>query len=61
PDGMRAKVMQRFFRLESSRTTSGSGLGLSLSQAIINLHDASISLADNRPGLRVAVSLAILG
>jgi signal transduction histidine kinase len=61
PDGMRAKVMQRFFRLESSRTTSGSGLGLSLSQAIVNLHDATISLADNRPGLRVAVSLAIRG
>jgi signal transduction histidine kinase len=60
PDGMRAKVMQRFFRLESSRTTPGSGLGLSLSQAIVHVHDATIDLADNQPGLRVAVSLAIL-
>jgi signal transduction histidine kinase len=58
---MRAKVMQRFFRLESSRTTPGSGLGLSLSMAIVNLHDATVSLTDNKPGLRVAVSLAILG
>jgi signal transduction histidine kinase len=60
PDGMRAKVMQRFVLLESSRTTPGSGLGLSLSLAIVNLHDATISLADNQPGLRVAVSLALV-
>jgi signal transduction histidine kinase len=61
PDSMHAKVMQRFFRLESSRTTAGSGLGLSLSLAIVNLHDATIMLGDNKPGLSVAVSLAILG
>ena len=59
PEGMRGKVMQRFFRLESSRTTPGSGLGLSLCLAIVNLHDASIALSDNAPGLRVRVSLPV--
>ena len=59
PEAMRAKVLQRFFRLESSRTTPGSGLGLSLSLAIVNLHDATIELADHSPGLLVTVSLPV--
>jgi signal transduction histidine kinase len=61
PDSMHAKVMQRFFRLESSRTTPGSGLGLSLALAIVNLHNATLKLGDNSPGLSVAVSLAMIG
>jgi signal transduction histidine kinase len=61
PANMHAKVMQRFFRLETSRTTPGSGLGLSMSLAIVNLHDATLVLADNRPGLRATVSLSIRG
>jgi len=52
----RAKVLQRFYRLESSRTTPGSGLGLSMSLAIVNLHRATLSLSDNEPGLRATVS-----
>ena len=59
PEAMRAKVLQRFFRLESSRTTPGSGLGLSLSLAIVNLHDATIALSDRAPGLLVTVSLPV--
>jgi signal transduction histidine kinase len=54
---MRAKVLQRFFRLENSRTTPGHGLGLSLAAAIVKLHDATMTLSDNNPGLRVTVSL----
>jgi signal transduction histidine kinase len=61
PANMHAKVMQRFLRLETSRTTPGSGLGLSMSLAIVNLHDATLVLADNRPGLRATVSLSIRG
>lgn len=53
PAGMREKVFQRFYRLESSRTTEGTGLGLSLVAAIAHLHEASIELLDNAPGLRV--------
>ena len=48
-------VLRPFYRLESSRTTEGSGLGLSLVAAIAQRHAAQLSFADNRPGLRVSV------
>jgi len=51
----RDNVLRPFYRLEASRTTEGSGLGLSLVAAIAERHDAKLSLADNAPGLRVAV------
>jgi signal transduction histidine kinase len=57
PAGMRAKVLQRFVRLESSRTSPGYGLGLSLAAAIANLHEAPLAIEDNSPGLRVSVRL----
>jgi len=53
PVAYRKHVFQRFYRLESSRSTPGSGLGLSLVEAIAALHQVSIELADNSPGLRV--------
>jgi signal transduction histidine kinase len=59
PDSLRSKVLQRFFRLETSRTTPGNGLGLSLVAAVATLHDAKLELSDNEPGLRVTVSLRI--
>lgn len=49
----REKVFQRLYRLDSSRSTPGSGLGLSLVQAIADLHGASITLQDHKPGLKV--------
>lgn len=55
PPEMRGRVLERFVRLESSRTTPGSGLGLSLVLAIAQLHDAHLDLADNAPGLRVSI------
>jgi signal transduction histidine kinase len=61
PAEMRAKVLQRFFRLENSRTTPGHGLGLSLAAAIVKLHEATMTLSDNGPGLRVTVSLQVDG
>ncbi|MCB1739505.1 MAG: HAMP domain-containing histidine kinase [Gammaproteobacteria bacterium] len=51
----RQRVFKRFFRAESSRTTSGAGLGLSLVAAISKLHSAEVWLEDNAPGLRVVV------
>jgi len=51
----REMVLQRFYRVEQSRSTSGSGLGLALVKAIADLHDASLELADNAPGLRVTL------
>ena len=55
PADEREKVLRRFYRLEKSRTTPGNGLGLSLVKAIADLHGATVTLADNGPGLRVAV------
>lgn len=53
----RAKVLERFVRLEESRTQPGSGLGLSLAHAIARLHGGTLDLADNAPGLRVILDL----
>lgn len=50
------KVFQRFYRLESSRTTPGTGLGLSLVAAVAKLHGAHIDVSDNQPGLRISVT-----
>ena len=55
PPMFRTKVLQRLYRLEGSRTTPGQGLGLSLVQAISDLHGARLTLADNDPGLRCVV------
>jgi signal transduction histidine kinase len=55
PPDERAKVFRRFYRLERSRTTPGSGLGLSTVAAIVELHHATIELKDNAPGLRVVI------
>jgi len=52
PGEARDKVLQRFFRLDSSRSTPGSGLGLSLVQAAARSHGARLLLEDNAPGLR---------
>jgi len=56
PSGERENVFRRLYRLERERSTPGSGLGLSLVSAIVDLHGAEIELKDNRPGLRVEVS-----
>jgi len=51
PLDRRDAVLQRFFRLESSRSTPGSGLGLPIVAAIAKRHGATLSLADAGPGL----------
>jgi len=55
PEPDRARVLERFVRLDSSRSTPGNGLGLSLVAAIARLHDAVLKLDDNAPGLRVTL------
>lgn len=59
PESMRGKVLGRFVRLDHSRTTPGSGLGLSLVAAIARLHNASLTLSGNDPGLRVSLSFEV--
>lgn len=56
PASERENVFRRLYRLERARSTDGSGLGLSLVSAIVDLHGAKITLSDNAPGLRVEVS-----
>ncbi|MBB5185880.1 signal transduction histidine kinase [Zhongshania antarctica] len=56
PEEDREKVFQRFFRVEHSRSRHpGNGLGLSLVQAVVKLHDGYIDLKDNKPGLRIVL------
>jgi signal transduction histidine kinase len=57
PEADRGRAMERFVRLEQSRSLPGSGLGLSLAQAIAHLHGGELKLEDNRPGLRSIISL----
>ncbi|MGB8623490.1 MAG: HAMP domain-containing sensor histidine kinase, partial [Paracoccaceae bacterium] len=51
PADERDRVFRRFYRLEKSRSTEGSGLGLSLVAAIAHLHRGEVRLRDNAPGL----------
>jgi signal transduction histidine kinase len=55
PAEFRERVLERFVRLDDSRSTSGSGLGLSLVKAVLDLHQASIEMDDGRPGLLVTI------
>jgi signal transduction histidine kinase len=57
PQGDRSRVVDRFVRLEQSRSRPGSGLGLSLVSAVARLHGGELKLEDNAPGLRARISL----
>jgi signal transduction histidine kinase len=57
PPEERENVFRRFYRLEASRTTPGSGLGLSLVAAVAAIHAITMTLDDNQPGLRVRLQL----
>ena len=57
PPEDRERVLQRFVRLQPSRSIPGSGLGLSLVAAVTRLHDGAVALEDNEPGLRVRLTL----
>jgi signal transduction histidine kinase len=55
PEADRGRVLERFVRLDASRSVPGTGLGLSLVAAISDLHQARLVLEDNAPGLRVSI------
>jgi signal transduction histidine kinase len=57
PEADRARVVERFVRLEQSRSQPGSGLGLSLASAVARLHGGELTLADNQPGLKSVIAL----
>jgi len=57
----RGRVVDRFVRLERSRSQPGSGLGLSLASAVAHLHGGELRLEDNKPGLRAVLALPRAG
>jgi signal transduction histidine kinase len=61
PETDRDRVLDRFVRLEASRTRPGSGLGLSLAAAVARLHGGLLRLRDNAPGLRAEIELPMTG
>jgi len=68
PEAERARVIQRFVRLENSRNEPGAGLGLSLVSAVAQAHKGALELDEGPgsidgagPGLRVALVLPKIG
>jgi signal transduction histidine kinase len=57
PEADRGRAVERFVRLEQSRSEPGSGLGLSLASAVARLHGGELKLEDNHPGLKTVISL----
>lgn len=57
PPEDRARVTERFVRLDQSRTKPGNGLGLSLVSGVMKLHKGSLLLEDNAPGLKASLVL----
>ncbi|WP_343713200.1 HAMP domain-containing sensor histidine kinase [Inquilinus sp.] len=55
PEEARGRVLDRFVRLDASRSAPGAGLGLSLVSAVARLHKATLTLSDNAPGLRISL------
>jgi signal transduction histidine kinase len=57
PETDRRRVLERFVRLETSRSRPGAGLGLSLAAAVAHLHGGDLILEDNKPGLRATLAI----
>ncbi|MDQ0324497.1 signal transduction histidine kinase [Rhodopseudomonas julia] len=57
PEADRPRVIERFVRLDESRTRPGFGLGLALVAAVTKLHHGELRLEDAAPGLRAVLAL----
>jgi signal transduction histidine kinase len=57
PEADRIRVLERFVRLEKSRSEQGSGLGLALVNAVARLHGGRFRIEDNSPGVRAVLEL----
>ena len=60
PEADRKHAVERFVRLEASRTLPGSGLGLSLASAVATLHGGELRLGDSHPGLTATLVIPAL-
>jgi len=58
PPGMLDKVTERFFRADESRHLPGTGLGLSLVEAIAKLHSGNLVLENTFPGFKATLTIA---
>ena len=60
-DKEKINIWNRFYKVDKSRTTTednSSGLGLSITKKIVELHDGKIAIIDNKPnGARFVVNL----
>lgn len=61
PEDERERVKDRFVRLDKSRNKNGNGLGLSLVEAIAEMHGGKLKLGDNQPGLLAELELPTVG
>ncbi len=59
PEQDRKRVLERFVRLEVSRSEPGSGLGLSLVNAVARLHGGTFDVEDNTPGVKAVMDLPV--
>ncbi|MCQ2004866.1 sensor histidine kinase [Rhizobium sp. NRK18] len=59
PADRRDDVVKRFVRLDESRTKPGTGLGLSLVEAVMLLHGGRLELSDTEPDAEAAKGLTV--
>lgn len=59
PEPDRARVLQRFTRLDDARTreTGGVGLGLAIANDVVTIHGGRLHISDNAPGARITITL----
>ena len=57
PPAERPRVVERFYRLDRSRSLPGNGLGLSIVIAVVSLHGGTLYLSDAAPGLIARIVL----
>lgn len=57
PENEHKKIFNRFYRAEKCRSTSGTGLGLSLVSAVITLHHGTVTAQNANPGLKIITIL----
>ncbi|HEY6720230.1 MAG TPA: sensor histidine kinase, partial [Burkholderiales bacterium] len=50
PESERELVLQRFYRSQNAKDVSGSGLGLSIVVAVLDLHGFTLRIARNERG-----------